>query len=83
MGIGPTIVIPKVLEKVGLTKEDVDLFEVCMNTKASYDRERDHAVIVDQRSVRFHVRLLRTQAGTRSREGQRERRSHSLWPSLR
>jgi len=28
MGIGPTIAIPKVLEKVGLTKEDVDLFEI-------------------------------------------------------
>jgi acetyl-CoA acyltransferase 1 len=30
MGIGPTIAIPKVLAKVGLSKEDVDLFEVCM-----------------------------------------------------
>ncbi|KAI0307684.1 thiolase [Multifurca ochricompacta] len=28
MGIGPTIAIPKVLEKVGLVKEDVDLFEI-------------------------------------------------------
>ncbi len=28
MGIGPTIAIPKVLKKVGITKEDVDLFEV-------------------------------------------------------
>ncbi|KAH9984632.1 thiolase [Russula compacta] len=28
MGIGPTIAIPKVLEKVGLIKEDVDLFEI-------------------------------------------------------
>jgi len=28
MGIGPTIAIPKVLAKVGLTKEDVDLFEI-------------------------------------------------------
>jgi acetyl-CoA acetyltransferase len=28
MGIGPTFAIPKVLAKVGLTKEDVDLFEV-------------------------------------------------------
>ena len=28
MGIAPTVAIPKVLEKVGLTKEDVDLFEV-------------------------------------------------------
>jgi hypothetical protein len=30
MGIGPTIAIPKVLAKVGLSTEDVDLFEVCM-----------------------------------------------------
>ncbi|KAH9969095.1 thiolase [Russula dissimulans] len=28
MGIGPTIAIPKVLTKVGLKKEDVDLFEI-------------------------------------------------------
>jgi acetyl-CoA acyltransferase 1 len=28
MGIGPAIAIPKVLEKVGLTKEEVDLFEI-------------------------------------------------------
>jgi len=28
MGIGPTIAIPKILAKLGLTKEDVDLFEV-------------------------------------------------------
>ena len=35
MGIGPAIAIPKVLEKVGLTKEDVDLFEVCTITNGS------------------------------------------------
>jgi len=28
MGIGPTIAIPKVLEKVGLSTKDVDLFEI-------------------------------------------------------
>lgn len=28
MGIGPTYAIPKVLESVGITKDDVDLFEV-------------------------------------------------------
>jgi len=28
MGIGPAVAIPKVLEKVGLTKDDVDLFEI-------------------------------------------------------
>ena len=28
MGIGPSIAIPMVLEAAGLTKEDVDLFEV-------------------------------------------------------
>jgi len=28
MGIGPSIAIPKVLAKVGLTKDDVDLFEI-------------------------------------------------------
>ena len=33
MGIGPTIAIPKVLAKVGLSKQDVDLFEVCEKKK--------------------------------------------------
>ena len=28
MGIGPSFAIPKILEKTGLTKEDVDLFEI-------------------------------------------------------
>jgi acetyl-CoA acetyltransferase len=33
MGIGPIIAIPKVLAKVGLTTEDVDLFEVRLINK--------------------------------------------------
>lgn len=28
MGIGPSIAIPKLFEKTGITKDDVDLFEV-------------------------------------------------------
>lgn len=28
MGIGPTYAIPKLLEKVGLTKDDIDIFEI-------------------------------------------------------
>ena len=28
MGVGPAYAIPKVLEKAGLTKEDVDFFEI-------------------------------------------------------
>lgn len=28
MGIGPAFAIPKVLEKTGLTKDDVDLYEI-------------------------------------------------------
>jgi Thiolase, C-terminal domain len=32
MGIGPSIAIPKVLAKVGITTEDVDLFEVQYST---------------------------------------------------
>jgi acetyl-CoA acyltransferase 1 len=28
MGIGPSLAIPKVLEKTGLKKEDVDLWEI-------------------------------------------------------
>jgi acetyl-CoA acetyltransferase len=29
MGIGPIAAIPTVLDRVGLTKEEVDIFEVC------------------------------------------------------
>jgi hypothetical protein len=32
MGIGPSIAIPMALEKAGITKDDVDLFEVCTLT---------------------------------------------------
>jgi acetyl-CoA acyltransferase 1 len=28
MGIGPALAIPKVLERVGISKDDVDLFEI-------------------------------------------------------
>jgi acetyl-CoA acetyltransferase len=28
MGIGPTLAIPKLLQKVGLEKEDIDIFEI-------------------------------------------------------
>ncbi|OQU96493.1 Thiolase, domain-containing protein [Cladophialophora immunda] len=28
MGIGPSLAIPKILKKTGLTKDDVDLFEI-------------------------------------------------------
>jgi hypothetical protein len=28
MGIGPALAIPKVLERVGITKDDVDLWEI-------------------------------------------------------
>jgi acetyl-CoA acetyltransferase len=30
MGISPIYAIPALLEKTGLTKEDVDVFEVCV-----------------------------------------------------
>ena len=30
MGISPIYAIPKVLEQAGLSKEDVDVYEVCM-----------------------------------------------------
>ena len=36
MGIGPSIAIPMVLEAAGITKEDVDLFEVCPSAFPAY-----------------------------------------------
>ena len=29
MGISPVVAVPKILEQTGLTKEDIDVFEVC------------------------------------------------------
>jgi acetyl-CoA acyltransferase 1 len=36
MGIGPSIAIPMVLEKAGITKEDVDLFEASRASLSSH-----------------------------------------------
>lgn len=33
MGISPVVAVPKVLEMAGLTKEDIDVYEVCLCTK--------------------------------------------------
>ena len=34
MGVGPVFAIPKVLQQVGLEKEDVDVWEVCFPSKS-------------------------------------------------
>jgi acetyl-CoA acetyltransferase len=34
MGIGPSVAIPKVLSQAGISKEDVDLFEVIRLNKS-------------------------------------------------
>lgn len=57
MGIGPTIAIPMVLEATGLTKDDIDLFEVRIALQMLF-----HGVFTccaDQRSLRVYVCLLR------------------------
>lgn len=59
MGIGPSIAIPTVLSQVGITKDDVDLFEVrifCYSCRSSVGLTANSRV--DQRSICVNVRLL-------------------------
>lgn len=61
MGIAPVYAIPKVLEQVGLSKEDIDVYEVhlvlCTN--------KSHLIIpTDQRGIRISIHVLRRAAGS-------------------
>lgn len=61
MGVGPIAAIPKVLSQFGLSKEDVDVYEVC-NLQLLFP-DRAHCVVyADKRSVRITVRVLRRRA---------------------
>ena len=44
MGIGPSIAIPMVLQMAGISKDDVDLFEVC-------DHQTLSAVLLKERQI--------------------------------
>ena len=61
MGIGPIAAIPKVLSQFGLSKEDVDVYEV-RNFYLSFSDEAHWSMHADKRSVRITVRVLRRRA---------------------
>ena len=67
MGIGPSIAIPMVLESTGLTKDDVDLFEV--RFLSHWMAFTSLSIIPDQRSVCLDVCLLRAEVGPRHQQG--------------
>jgi len=61
MGIAPVYAIPKVLEQAGLSKQDIDVYEVrlalCIN--------QFHMLIpTDQRSIRISICALRRTTGS-------------------
>lgn len=76
MGIGPTYAIPIALERAGITKDDVDLFEAsndtAKNVSARGELNLRMSVYIDQRGVCVYACLLRQEAGIGSREGERE-----------
>ena len=57
MGISPVVAIPKILAETGLTKEDIDVFEVHLPIFLKPMRWLNWSP--DQRSLRLSVRILR------------------------
>lgn len=68
MGVGPAYAIPKLLEKHGITKDDVDFYEACIDygtTGLWTDLSS-----LDQRGVRFAGSILHRQDRNPTRKGQ-------------
>lgn len=61
MGIAPVYAIPKVLEQIGLSKEDIDVYEVHL---ALCTNQAHLTVPTDQRGIRLSIRILRRAAGS-------------------
>lgn len=59
MGIGPLYAIPLALEMAGITKDDVDLYEVRLNIPLRLLETTSFKYRVDQRGIRLYVRVLR------------------------
>lgn len=83
MGVGPVYAVPMVLKNVGITVEDVDLFEASAlfwcSCSISVLRAIFSAVVwLDKRSVRVTVLIHGTCLGTGHGKGQRERWSHCV-----
>jgi len=65
MGISPVFAVPKMLDAVGLKKEDVDTYEVCAYL---LDERSLTSIFTDQRSLCISIRVLRRPAGHFYRE---------------
>ena len=81
MGVGPLYAIPMALEMAGLTKDEVDLYEVRSGILASGRLVPDN--VVDQRGVRVAICVLRETTWSRQGEGEREWRSNRSGSSIR
>jgi len=67
MGVGPAYAIPKLLEKHGITKDDVDFFEARISRGT--DGLWSHPFSLDQRGVRFSGPLFHRQDWNPTRKG--------------
>lgn len=83
MGIGPRYAIPLVLAQTGLTKEDIDLFEVGIVFSALYDTRLKAMPFTDQRGVCLNVCLLHTGARAGQLESECQRRCYCSWTPTR
>lgn len=81
MGISPAVAIPKVLEMTGLSKEDIDVYEVCIYLGFAIFEWSLNIMIVDQRSLCFPVCLLCGRARYSYRKDQPQRWRHCYKPS--
>ena len=68
MGVGPAYAIPKLLEKHGITKDDVDFYEACINYGTNGPWA--HLFSLDQRGVRFAGSIFHRQDRNPTRKGQ-------------
>lgn len=78
MGVGPAYAIPMALNTAGITKDDVDLFEVSTCVAASSLSRIINPFVPDQRSFCVSIRVLLKGAGTRQGEGKCKWRRDSV-----
>lgn len=68
MGVGPIVAIPKVLEQVGLSKEDIDVWEANTDIQCHFIFIAEQWVNADKRGFCFTIRILCGTAANPNRE---------------
>ena len=76
MGIGPSLAIPKILGKTGLTTDDVELYEINEAFASMVGAAPGRCMWCKLGTDVYLVRLLRGEARLGHRQGQRPRRCH-------